>query len=126
MERGYPQNFIDQTLSEVKFPERTQALLQRNKTKKRILPFVTQYHLAVPNLTEILTGKWYLIRQQPLLNQIQFKELPIISNRKGHSLSDIINRKSKIIIKARKPNHVYRSRAGMSTHINTLGNMFVH
>ena len=126
MERGYPQNFIDQTLSEVKFPERTQALLQRNKTKKRILPFVTQYHLAVPNLTEILTGKWYLIRQQPLLNQIQFKELPIISNRKGHSLSDIINRKSKIIIKARKPNHVFRSRVGMSTYFNTLGNMFVH
>ena len=126
MERGYPQNFIDQTLSEVKFPDRTQALLQRNKTKKRILPFVTQYHLAVPNLTEIQTGKWYLIRQQPLLNQIQFKDLPIISNRKGHSLSDIINRKSKIIIKARKPNHVFRSRVGMSTHINTLGNMFVH
>ena len=50
MERGYPQNFINNTLSEVKFQERTQALVQRNKTKKRILPFVTQYHPAVPNL----------------------------------------------------------------------------
>jgi len=125
MKRGYPQNFIDQTLSGVKFPERTQALLQRNNTKKRILPFETEYHLAVPNLTEILTRKWYLIKQKPLLNQM-FKELPIISNRKGHSLSDIINRKSKIIIKARKSNHVFRSCVGMSTHINTLGNMFVH
>ena len=35
MERGYPQNFIDNTLSEVKFHQRTQALLQRNKTKKK-------------------------------------------------------------------------------------------
>ena len=34
MERGYPQNLINNTLSEVKFQERTQALLQRNKTKK--------------------------------------------------------------------------------------------
>ena len=48
MERGYPQNFINNTLSKVKFQERKQALLQRNKTKKRILPFSTQYHPAVP------------------------------------------------------------------------------
>ena len=32
MERGYPQNLINNTLSEVKFEERTQALLQRKKT----------------------------------------------------------------------------------------------
>ena len=90
MERGYPQNFIDDTLSEVKFQERTQALLQRKKTKIRILPFVTQYHPAVPNLKEILT-KWHIIQQQPMLNQI-FKEPPIISYRKGHSLKDILVR----------------------------------
>ena len=34
LERGYPRNLINNTLSEVKFQERTQALLQRNKTKK--------------------------------------------------------------------------------------------
>ena len=48
MERGYPQNFINNTLSEVKFQERTQDLVQRNKKKKRILPCVTQYHPALP------------------------------------------------------------------------------
>ena len=90
LERGYPQNLINNTLSEVKF-QRTQALLQRNKTKKRILPFISQYHPAVPNLKEILTRKWYLIQQQPLLNQI-FKEPPIISYRKGRSLKDILVR----------------------------------
>ena len=47
MERGYTQNFSNNALSEVKFEQRTQALLQRNETKKRILPFVTQYHPAV-------------------------------------------------------------------------------
>ena len=57
MERGYPQNFINNTLSEVKFQERTQDLISRNKKKVRILPCVTQYHPAVPNLKEILTRK---------------------------------------------------------------------
>ena len=33
LERGYPQNLINNILSEVKFQERTQVLLQRNKTK---------------------------------------------------------------------------------------------
>ena len=38
MERGYPQNFINNTLSEVRFEQRTQALLQRNKTKDESCP----------------------------------------------------------------------------------------
>ena len=57
MERGYPQNFINNTLSEVKFQERTQDLIQQNKKKKRILPCVTQYDPTVPNFKEILTRK---------------------------------------------------------------------
>ena len=43
MERGYPQNFINNALSEVRFEQRTQALLQQKETKKRIFPFITQY-----------------------------------------------------------------------------------
>ena len=91
MERGYPRNFIYNTLSEVKFEGRKRALLQQNNAKKRILPFVTQYHPAVPNLTEILMRKWYLIQQQPLLNEI-FKDSPLTSYRKGRSLKDILVR----------------------------------
>ena len=34
MERGYPQNFINNTLSEVKFQERTQDLIQQNEKKE--------------------------------------------------------------------------------------------
>ena len=45
MERGYPQKFINNALSEVRFEQKTQALLQRNETKKRILPFLKcQWH----------------------------------------------------------------------------------
>ena len=93
MERGYPQNFINNALSEVNFQERTQALLQRNKTKKMNLALHNTIppSSSSPNRKEILTRKWYLIQQQPLVNQI-FKEPPIISYRKGRSLKDIIVR----------------------------------
>ena len=89
MERGYPQNFINNALSEVKSEQRTQASPAPTKrNKKRILPFITRNHPAVPNLKETFTRKWYLIQQQPLLNPI-FKEPPIISYRKGRSLKDV-------------------------------------
>jgi len=48
LERGYPENFIQTTLSEVTFEDRNQAFQQEQN--KKILPFVMQYHPAVPNL----------------------------------------------------------------------------
>ena len=45
----------------------------------------------IPTANIDYTRKWYLIQQQPLLIQI-FKETPIISYRKGHSLKDILVR----------------------------------
>ena len=75
LERGYAENFIQTTLSEVTFEDRNQALRQKQKQKKEILPFVTQYHPAVPNVKLILINSWYFITQQPLLNDI-FKEPP--------------------------------------------------
>ena len=69
--------------SEISRKDRSPPPTKQNK--KQNLPFVTQYHPSVPNLTEILTRKWYLIQQQPLLNQI-FKEPPKTSYRKGRSL----------------------------------------
>ena len=38
MERGHPQDFMNNTFSEVKFQETTQALLQQNKTKNESGP----------------------------------------------------------------------------------------
>ena len=83
MERGYPRNSFNSTISEVKFQKRTKALLRWNKTVKRILAYVTHwYHPAVSNLKEILPRNWYLIQQQSLLNQI-FKQPAMISLKKG-------------------------------------------
>ena len=39
LERGYPENFIQTTLSEVTFEDRNQALRQKQKQNKKLLPF---------------------------------------------------------------------------------------
>ena len=66
LERGYPEDFIRRTLTEVTFEDRNLALQQKQKEQKKILPFVTKYHPAVPNLTPVLMNNWHLIRQQPV------------------------------------------------------------
>ena len=88
--RGYPARIVERHLSEIKFSDREMSLAQKNKTaRKKILPFVTQYHPALPHLKKALMGKWHLIDNQPQLRNI-FKEPPIISYRKGKSLKDIL------------------------------------
>ena len=48
--RGYPDTLVNKVLSKVKFEERKSALQQKKRTQNRILPFVIQYHPALPNL----------------------------------------------------------------------------
>ena len=74
--RGYPAKIVEKHLSEIKFSDRKMSLAQKDKTAlKKILPFVTQYHPALPNLKDTLLGKWHLIDNHPLLRKI-FKEPP--------------------------------------------------
>ena len=86
---GYPNNLVEKILSEVKFAEKKNALTQKQKAHKKILPFVTQFHPPLPCLKNILTEKWHLIQNQPLLREI-YKEPPLISYRKGKSLKDML------------------------------------
>ena len=87
LQRGYPEDLINTTLSEVNFKDRKLALQQKPKTNQRILPFVTQYQSSVPNLKQILMKKW----QQPLLSGI-YKKPPLVSYKRGRSLKDILVR----------------------------------
>ena len=64
--RGYPNEFLEKHLFEVNFKDRKRSLENKDKsTKKKILPFITQYHPALPNVKNILVGKWHLIQNQP-------------------------------------------------------------
>ena len=87
--RGYSAATVKKHLSEVKFSERETPQPHKTTAQKNILPVVTQYHSAMPNLTERLMGKWHLIKNQPQLRNI-FKEPPILPYRKGKSLNDIL------------------------------------
>ena len=85
--RGYPNNLIDKTLSEIKFSHRQKALKDNTRAQKEILPFGTQYNPSVSNLKHILMEKWHLIESQHKLKEM-FKEPPIISYKRGISLRD--------------------------------------
>ena len=54
---GYPNNLIDQTLSEVIFSDRKKALKDNTRVQKEILPFVTQYNPSVPKLKTNFSGE---------------------------------------------------------------------
>ena len=79
---------IQETLSGVKLENRNAALTQKPKENKRILPFVTQYQLSVPNLKQILMKNWHLIEQQPRIKEI----FQGTSYKRGRSLKDILVR----------------------------------
>ena len=67
--RDYSARIVEKHLSEIKFSDREMSLAQK------ILPFVTQYRLTLPNLMNTLMGKWHLTENQPQLREI-FKEPP--------------------------------------------------
>ena len=69
-ERGYPENLVQKNLSEVQFENRKLALLQKAKEGKRILPFVTQYHPAVPNLKQIIMKDWHFYKAATIAQKI--------------------------------------------------------
>ena len=77
---------INNTLAEMSFDNRSAALQQKPKTRKKILPFVTKYNAAAPNFKEILLKNWYLIQSQPELNVI-ISQPPIVSYKKTHAQS---------------------------------------
>ena len=89
--RHYPNSLLERIAVEVKFSARKSAIQQRQQVRKKILPFVTTFHPAMPNLKNILMIKWHLIQNQPLLIKI-YKEPPIMPYKKGESLGDILVR----------------------------------
>ena len=90
-DRGYPDNLSENTLSEIKFSERISAPQNKQKTRKRILPFVTEHQSSVLNLKNIPMSKWNLTENQPLLREI-YKDPPLLSYRKSRSLENVLIR----------------------------------
>ena len=85
LERGYPKSFAEDILTEIKFSMRNTALQSKSKTSKKIIPFVTTFNPATPNLKKILIQHWHLIAGNHNLAQI-FKNRPMVAYRKDKSL----------------------------------------
>ena len=89
LERGYKETQIEETLAEVKFEGRSASLKNKPKERQIILPFVTEFNPAKPNINKILSKNWFLIENQPHLNKI-FPQTPIISYKRSNSLKEIL------------------------------------
>ena len=108
LERGYPKSFAEDILTEIKFSQipksfaedmlteikfsmRNTALQNKPKTSKKIIPFVTTFNPATPNLKKILIKHWHLIAGNHNLERI-FKNPPMVAYRKDKSLKDYLVR----------------------------------
>ena len=89
--RDYQESKTTIELASVDFETRSAALRPKPKANKQILPFVTTFNPATPNIKSIIMDLWYLIQNQPKLNAI-FPKPPIISYRKVQSLKDMLVR----------------------------------
>ena len=90
--RGYPEDLVKSTLTSVTIDKREASLARREKCGNReILPFVTTYNPAVPNIKDIFRKHWHHVANDPFLSPL-FKELPIIAYRKEKSLKDMLVR----------------------------------
>ena len=90
LERGYPITLVQEILTEVKFTGRNEALRNKTKQTKEILPFVNTYNPATPNRKKILMKHWDIIQQQPISLNISLTNQLLSSTGKKKSLKDIL------------------------------------
>ena len=70
---------------------RNTALQNKPKTSKKIIPFITTFNPATPNLKKILMKHWHLTAGNHNLAQI-FQNSPMVANQKDKSLKDYLVR----------------------------------
>ena len=90
--RGYPKMFVTKILKEVSFTGRQEALKTNKRTSKRkLLPFITTYNPAVPNIKSILMKHWHIISNNQNLCRI-YPDPPTVSYKRNKSLKDSLVR----------------------------------
>jgi len=98
LERGYPRELAEKNVTEVKFSSRNEALKNKTRTSRNVLPYITTFNPATPNRKKILMKYWHLITESNRLGQI-YSEPPIVAYRKDKSLKDLL-------IRAKIPSHI--------------------
>ena len=103
------------------------ALQNKQKTRKNILPFITEYRPSVASLKTIQMSKWHLIENQPLLREI-YKDPSPLSYRK-REIFERLTRKSKLALKvifflSRPIGAVFGLSSLFYHHLNGMFNIF--
>lgn len=83
--KGYRDEILDRYISEANITGRERSPKNKeNSTLKRILPFGTQYLLALPNVKNTVIENWNLI-QNHLHSRVVFKSQPSYDvEKEGH------------------------------------------
>ena len=98
LERGYPRELAENILAEVKFSSRNEALQNKTKTSRNVLPFITTFNPATPNLKKVLMKRCHFITESNRLGQV-YSVPPIVAYRKDKSLKDLL-------VRAKIPLHI--------------------
>ena len=98
LERGYPRELAENILAQVKFLSRNEALQNKTETSTNVLPFITTFNPAKPNLKKVLMKRWHFITESNRLGQI-YSEPPIVAYRKDKSFKDLL-------VRAKNPSHI--------------------
>jgi len=75
-------------MTNINFSSRKTALQAKSKTSKNLLPVVTSYNPATPNLEMIQVKHWHLITNNPKL-ATTFSNTSIVAYKKEKSLKEI-------------------------------------
>ena len=81
IERSYPQDFVQKVFADAQFSSRNTAIRNKQKSSKKIFPFVRTFNPANQNVKKILMKHWHLISGYNNLVQI-YPNPPIVTCRK--------------------------------------------
>lgn len=76
---------MKKTMTKIKFENRSESL----KPKKRIMPFITAFSPAAPNIKSIFMKIWHIIQSQQQINSI-FSRPPVMSYKIAQPLKDML------------------------------------
>ena len=98
LEPSYHRELAENILAKVKFSSQNQALQNKTKKSRNVLPFITYFNPAMLNLKKVLMKHWHLITESNRLGQI-YSEPPIVAYRKNKYFKDLL-------VRAKIPSHI--------------------
>ena len=82
--RGHPEEIVSMQIQKAKSISRDEIIKEKSKKKNNIVPFVTSYNPALPNLSNVIHKHFHILQGSDRLKEM-FNEPPIVAFRKPKS-----------------------------------------